>query len=157
MEPEVLLLLPGDERQTASLWSSDPWPEPASGYHPPPPQILVVDDDPVVRRLIERMLLDGGYRVLCASHGADALQAAREAADPFDLTITDVRMPGMDGWELGRRLTAHWPGLPVLYLSGFDGEVERFVHARTPTVAFMTKPFRSEELLWRVAQLLDRA
>lgn len=155
MEPDVLLLLPGDE-QTDDQWTPGAWPEPASSHQPPATQILLVEGDPVVRRLVERLLIDAGYSVLSASHGRDALEVARQATIPVDLTITDVRMPGMDGWELGRRLRERWPELPVLYLSGYDGEVDRFVEARTPRAGFMTKPFDPDELLWRVALLLDQ-
>ena len=71
---------------------------------PTPPTVLVVDDEQSVRELIAVILECQGYRVLIAEDGATALALAREHHP--DLVILDVMMPGMDGWEVGRRLAA---------------------------------------------------
>lgn len=112
-------------------------------------RILVVDDEHIVRRWITRLLEEAGYTVLTASDGDQALGMALEDPVGVDLIVTDVRMPGMDGWQLGRRVRAAWPGLPVLYISGYD------LHQSAPGPhAFLRKPFESEDLLRRVADLL---
>jgi len=76
------------------------------------------------------------------------------ASDPVDLVVTDVVMPGMDGRELGRRLTQRWPTLPILYISAYDvNDIFRRGSPRT-SAPFLQKPFPPEGLLTRVRQLL---
>ncbi|MFT5128305.1 MAG: PAS domain S-box-containing protein [Rhodothermales bacterium] len=90
-------------------------------------QILFVDDEPALGSLIEAMLKPTGHRVTTAGNGLDALAtltAADEAGNPFDLVITDLGMPHMDGSELARRVKASWPGLPVILLTGWG----RYTH-----------------------------
>jgi CheY-like chemotaxis protein len=77
--------------------------------------ILVVDDEEAVCYVFERYLAAVGYRVSCASDGAQALRM--QASDPARLVITDFRMPGMNGDELVKRLRAADPGLPIILLS----------------------------------------
>jgi len=155
MPPDVLLLLDSDELNSPFPWETEPWAHPERDSEPGSARILIVDDDPVVRLLLERLLTNAGYAVTTATHGAEALEAALRAERPVDLAITDIRMPHMDGWELGRRLSHHWPGLPILYLSGFTSELSRFSPARTPAAGFLPKPFDPDELLRRVALLLQ--
>jgi CheY-like chemotaxis protein len=78
--------------------------------------VLVVDDEQGLRDLVCRTLRAEGYSTLEAAHGAEALEVMETAAEPVDLVVTDVVMPGMDGRELGRRLSQRWPDLPILYL-----------------------------------------
>jgi DNA-binding response OmpR family regulator len=66
-------------------------------------------------------------------------------------------MPVMDGWELGRQLRSHWPGLPVLYMSGFDAELTRDISDRRSRALFLRKPFELDELSARVTRLLGEA
>jgi DNA-binding response OmpR family regulator len=152
---DPLLLLAGDERYTDSM-GPEPWHQPWPGEFSHRAQILVAEDDTMVRRLIQRLLLEAGYEVETASHGTEALEIALRTTTPVDLAITDIRMPFMDGWELSERLMERWPGLPILFLSGFDREFERFGRGRRPSSAFLAKPFDPDELLKRVAGLLDR-
>jgi PAS domain S-box-containing protein len=100
---------------------STPTPEP-SDAQTPPLEILFVDDEPALGSLIDAMLKPIGHRVTTACNGEDALaalSAADEAGDPFDLVITDLGMPRMDGSELARHIKARWPGLPVILLTGW--------------------------------------
>lgn len=117
--------------------------------------MLVAEDDPLVSSLIERLLAEEGYEVRTARHGEEALRVALRGGE-LDLVVTDVRMPIMDGWELGRTLRERWPGLPVLYISGYDVELTR---SRRGTEegpqAFLRKPFDSRDLVSCVARLLD--
>src|SRR5439155_12754853 len=81
-------------------------------------RILVVDDEEPVRRLVDRMLSDAGYRPVIASDGPEAIDLA--ATQTFDLLVTDLMMPQMNGDELARRLRQKEPSLKVLYLTGFS-------------------------------------
>ena len=130
-------------------WAPEPFEQRAGGYPTATLRILVVDDELIVRSWIARLLRDEGYAVEIATDGVEALRIARETPDEFDLVVTDVRMPQMDGWQLGRRVREEWPGVPVLYISGYD------VHQSAPGPhAFLRKPFEADDLLRHVAQLL---
>jgi CheY-like chemotaxis protein len=152
----TMLLLAPDETE-AGGWLPEPTPE---GFgHPFRPQrrVLVAEDDPLVRSMLERLLLDLGYEVHTASHGEEALAVALSLDPPVDIVVTDVRMPRMSGPELGRRLNERWPGMPVLYISGYDVEgstTDDPAHRRS---AFLKKPFDPDELARRVARLLGDA
>lgn len=116
--------------------------------------VLVVDDEEGLRTLVCRTLRDEGYGTLEAAHGAEALELIENAAEPVDLVVTDMVMPGMDGRELGRRLAQRWPTLPILYISAYDvNDIFRRGSPRT-SAPFLQKPFPAEELITSVQQLL---
>lgn len=110
-----------------------------------PVQVLLVDDDGGARHALRRVLERQGYSVVEAAEGADALDLLEASHVPVDLMITDVQMPGMRGDELGQRVRARYPDLPILYISG-----ERsFAHLGEDTSApthFLAKPFTAAEL-----------
>jgi two-component system, cell cycle sensor histidine kinase and response regulator CckA len=81
--------------------------------------ILVVDDEPAILRLIELVLEQGGFRVLSAENGFDALRVSESHRGEIDLLVSDVRMPGMDGPTLAKKLLEADPDLPVLFISGY--------------------------------------
>jgi two-component system cell cycle sensor histidine kinase/response regulator CckA len=114
-------------------------------------RVLVVEDDAMVRSYLARVLREHGHSVELAANGAEGWRLAVAAPAEFDLVITDVRMPVMDGWQLGRQLRERWPGLPVLYLSGYDLE-----QASPSAAMFLRKPFDPDELIRRVTQLLGK-
>jgi two-component system, cell cycle sensor histidine kinase and response regulator CckA len=116
--------------------------------------VLVVDDEEGLRSLVCRTLRAEGYGTLEAAHGAEALEVMEKSAEPVDLVVTDVVMPGMDGRELGRRLTQRWPTLPILYISAYDvNDIFRRGSPRS-SAPFLQKPFPAEGLITRVQQLL---
>jgi two-component system cell cycle sensor histidine kinase/response regulator CckA len=116
--------------------------------------VLVVDDEEGLRTLVCRTLRAEGYGTLEAAHGAEALELIENAAEPVDLVVTDVVMPGMDGRELGRRLAQRWPTLPILYISAYDvNDIFRRGSPRS-SAPFLQKPFPAEGLITRVQQLL---
>jgi CheY-like chemotaxis protein len=117
--------------------------------------VVVVDDEPDIADLIGWLLERAGYRVLCATSGADAIRLLSYAE--VDLVVTDFAMPGMNGAELLRILCqqldmAH---IPVLVVSAFPEEVVR--QTCKDIVAFLPKPFKTTELLAAVSQALERA
>jgi CheY-like chemotaxis protein len=126
---------------------------------PPPPRgtesVLLVEDEASVRTATRRMLERLGYRVLEATDGAAALRRAAEAearGERIDLVLTDVVMPEQGGRALGERLAAHWPGLRVLYMSGYtDDEIIRRGLV-VPGASFLEKPFT----LQRLAEVVRR-
>ena len=115
-----------------------------------PSRILVVDDIPKNVTLLEDMLTARGYRVATAMDGTQAL--ARMAAEAPDLVLLDVMMPGIDGFEVCERLRADGAtrDIPVIFLTALDDTFDKVRAFSTGAVDFVTKPFRSEELLARV-------
>jgi CheY-like chemotaxis protein len=106
-------------------------------------KILVVDDDPVVGKSFHRVLSqDKGYVVITAHNAAEALERMRE--QEYDLLVTDIRMPGMDGVELAERVRARQPWTPVVIVTGF-GSADHEQRARAAGVsAFVHKPLSPE-------------
>jgi PAS domain S-box-containing protein len=121
--------------------------------------ILLVEDDAAVRPAVRRMLERQGYTVLDAADGADALQLAASAdarGERIDLVLTDVVMPVQGGRVLGERLAMHWPGIRVLYMSGYtDDEILRRGLV-VPGAAFLEKPFTPMRLGEAVRHALDQ-
>ena len=77
----------------------------------------------MVRDLLNTLLSRGGYDVVEASSGEEAVAIFRQPGAPFDLLVSDVVLPGMNGRELYDHLEAHRPGLPVLFVSGYSHDV----------------------------------
>jgi DNA-binding response OmpR family regulator len=116
------------------------------------PRILVVDDEPSIRALLMRILKAEGYESVALNDGLAGLDAALTAADPYDLVITNNRMPHLDGAELVAHLRAAHPDLPILHLDDLSrpGAAEL-----PPDVPNLYKPFNVEVLLDHVERLLQ--
>ncbi|HEY9442181.1 MAG TPA: response regulator [Gemmatimonadales bacterium] len=149
------MLLSGDLADAGESWRPEPAPRFANDPAPVPQRVLVAEDDPVVRTMLQRLLRDAGFEVRTARHGDEALGMALRASGEFDLVVTDVRMPVMDGLELARRLRERWPHLPVLYISGYDVELSAGSRRGGSRQALLRKPFDLDELLREVTRLLD--
>jgi two-component system, cell cycle sensor histidine kinase and response regulator CckA len=117
-------------------------------------RILLVEDEDVVRKLAREILEDQGYDVTDTGDPEAALSLWAETG-PFDMLLTDVVMPKLNGRQLAERLASDRPGLKVLYMSGYTSHaiVERGV--LEPETAFVQKPFTSAELTVRVRDVLD--
>ena len=151
------LLFAADDIEAGEVWRPAAEPERFGRPTGTPRRVLVAEDDALVRGMLERLLTEMGYEVRSARNGQEALDLARSNGAPFDLVITDVRMPRLTGPELGRRLEERWPGIPVLYISGYDVEASTGREAAHRRSAFMRKPFDPDELAQRVARLLGDA
>jgi PAS domain S-box-containing protein len=117
--------------------------------------VLLAEDEQAVRSLARQVLLSGGYTVLEAGDGAQALWLAERHGGPIHLLVTDVVMPGLGGRGLAERLCAARPGLKVLYLSGYtDDAVVRHGVSRE-AVHFLPKPFSAAALALKVREVLD--
>lgn len=117
--------------------------------------ILVVEDDPAVALALEVALKGEGYLPLMAATGDKGLEIGAKQAP--DLLILDVRLPGIDGFELLRRLRAGGSKAPVIILTARDEEVDTILGLELGADDYMTKPFRVRELLTRVKSQLRRA
>jgi PAS domain S-box-containing protein len=141
---------------------------PETGSAPPPAEIerrevpvssgriLIAEDDPTVRAMMVRALGEAGYLLVEATNGREALDLVTKDPSPFDLVITDVAMPQMNGRDLAQRLATARPSLPVLAVSGYtDDEIVRrgLLDDGHP---FLQKPFAPEVLVARARELLER-
>jgi DNA-binding response OmpR family regulator len=117
--------------------------------------ILIVEDEHAVARGIQYALQQEGYQVAVARSGEEGLEFAKTQAP--DLVVLDVRLPGMDGFEVLRRLRAAGLKAPVLVLTARDDEVDKVIGLELGADDYVTKPFGLRELLSRVKALLRRA
>lgn len=117
----------------------------------PKARVLVVDDEEGIRQFVVSVLQDAGTEAAEADGGKAALQRL-QSDGPFDLLLTDVRMPGMDGFELARQARAAWPDLRVLFMTGYMAEYQ--LHPSHESI--IAKPFRPAELLGCVFEILNR-
>ena len=112
------------------------------------PTVLLVDDQPALLKLMSRLLAVEGYHVLEASNAMEALAASRTHDQSLDLVVTDVAMPGMDGFALGEILEALRPATPVLYVTGNGSVIESFRQRRVAAHwSFLIKPFTPDAFL----------
>jgi signal transduction histidine kinase/ActR/RegA family two-component response regulator len=120
-------------------------------------RILVVEDEPVVRSLAQRGLEAAGYTVYQAPNGAAALQFLATEAAGVDLVLTDVVMPNMNGQQLAEAIMQRYPGLPVLFMSGYGGDDILRRGLMTADAPFVQKPFTLDVLARAVQQRLEQA
>lgn len=119
-------------------------------------QLLVVDDEPNLLRAVEACLRSEGYEVMTARSGAEALM--RVAQKVPDIIISDIRMPGMDGYQLARQLRRSPRGslVPIVFLTARDETADRIEGFRSGVDAYLTKPFEPEELVAVIESILER-
>jgi len=136
---------------------------PRSGARPPAtparpagaparPRILVVDDEASIRELLEKTLAMSDYDVDTAPDGRTALERMR--LYPYDLLITDLRMPGMDGLTVIREAKRYKADLPVLVITGYSTESSAIEAANLGVNGYLTKPFRVSQVLGKTAKAL---
>jgi two-component system cell cycle sensor histidine kinase/response regulator CckA len=118
------------------------------------PTVLVVDDEETVRRFVERVLNDAGYKTALATDGPEAIQVAAKLGS-FDLLVTDVMMPQMTGDELARQLRLKEPKLKILYLTGYSDRLFKEKVTLWEDEAFLDKPCTMKSLLEAVSLLLS--
>jgi PAS domain S-box-containing protein len=119
-------------------------------------RVLVAEDEESIRVLIQRVLAAQGYAVTLESDGAAAYERFSESPEGFDLLITDVVMPRMDGRELADACQALRTELPVLFISGYAEDVLSARGVSERVTDFLAKPFTVAALLGKVREALER-
>ncbi len=118
-------------------------------------RILLAEDDNDMRRFLVRALEQAGFQVASYDNGLSAYNRLRE--EPFELLLTDIVMPEMDGIELARRATELDPDIKVMFITGFAA-VALNPDAETPKDAkILSKPFHLKDLVHEVEKLLEAA
>jgi DNA-binding response OmpR family regulator len=115
--------------------------------------VLVVDDEPKIREVVHDYLVDAGFQVVEAADGAKALE--RIAAQPPDLVVLDLGLPGVDGLEVARVVRGR-SNLPIIMLTARGEEIDRVVGLELGADDYLVKPFSPRELVARVKAVLRR-
>jgi putative nucleotidyltransferase with HDIG domain len=120
----------------------------------PQRHVLIVDDDDLVRETLHFVLEDGGYRVYAASSGAEALRLLER--EPIDIVLSDIFMPGMNGFDLLRQIREVAPNTPVILITGY-GNIEMAREALKQGASdFITKPYNIHEIPIMIERNLTR-
>jgi two-component system, cell cycle response regulator CpdR len=118
-------------------------------------RILVADDDRAVAEFVRRALIHHGHDVTVVEDGIAALHALQTEA-AFDLLLTDIVMPGMDGIALALKVAKDYPGLRVLLMSGYAAERQRAHNLDVLIQRVISKPFTLQELVRAVDEVLAK-
>src|SRR5258707_8603796 len=114
-------------------------------------RVLIVEDDRVLREGVMDLLRGGGYEAEAVADGTEGLR--RAIAEPFDLVLLDLALPGLDGIEVCRRLRMTRPAVPILMLTARGSEDDKVRGLNVGADDYVTKPFGARELLARVEAL----
>jgi len=116
--------------------------------------VLVAEDEEWLLELIVYMLEVAGYKVLTAGSGEEALRVAEECGQSIDLLLTDVIMPGINGWETAERFKERYPDAKVMFMSGYNDEIV-FGSRGAEEVSFLSKPFTAAELARKMKEVMS--
>jgi two-component system cell cycle response regulator CpdR len=119
-------------------------------------KILLVDDEEAVRGFLKRGLEIEGHHVTTAIDGSDGLDRLTDAAGDFDLLLTDIRMPIMDGIQLALSAKRDFPDLSIMLMTGFADQRERAKGLEVIVEEVLTKPFTLADLRNAVRKVLER-
>jgi len=117
--------------------------------------VLLVEDEPALLKMAARMLESLGYRVLTAGTPIEALELAEKHAFKIQLLLTDVVMPGMNGWDLVNNLLAFYPDVKYLFMSGHTANIIGHYGVLEEGVNFIQKPFSLRDLAQKVREALN--
>jgi two-component system cell cycle response regulator CpdR len=118
----------------------------------PTRKILLAEDDNDMRRFLVRALTGAGYEVISFDNGRSAYERLRE--EPFELLLTDIVMPEMDGIELARRATEIDPELKVMFITGFAAVALNAANQAPKDSKVLSKPFHLKDLVNEVERML---
>ncbi len=136
---------PSDAHASASAWAGSP--QQGQG----PARILIMDDEPGLRAILEEVL--EGYHVTLVDNGPDGVHRFKQ--EGYDLVFTDLRMPGMSGWEIARAIKEHSPETPVIMVTGWETDLSPDELAGRGVDRVLKKPFEIMEVLSIVAELIQ--
>ena len=119
-------------------------------------RILLVDDEPVIARVVSEQLRRLGYVVTAVNDPEEALELVADDPEDFDLLLTDLQMPRMDGVELAARVAQIRPQLPVVLSTGNRWSVPSSTARAAGIREIVDKPFRIEELAFALRTVLER-
>jgi excisionase family DNA binding protein len=136
-------------RRLVSVRAATPW----ERAHAGPRRVLVADDDAPVREVLVSILAGAAYEVEAVSDGLAAI--ARLRADSFDLLVTDLKMPGVEGIELAGEAKHLRPGIKIVIVTAHPSQSSAIDAVNIGLDGYLTKPFRAMDLLMTVARALE--
>jgi DNA-binding response OmpR family regulator len=118
--------------------------------------ILVVEDDHLIQSVVEAALADGGFEIVLASSGEQAMELLDSSEGKFRALVTDINLSGdkLNGWDVARHAREINPEFPVVYMSG--DSAEDWASQGVPNSIMLAKPFAPAQLVTAVSQLLNR-
>jgi two-component system, cell cycle response regulator CpdR len=116
-------------------------------------RILLAEDDDVMREYLTRALTRSGYAVSSVDRGTEAMKLI-DAGEEFDLLLTDIVMPEMDGIELAQKVAIVAPGLRVMFITGFSAVTLR-AGKEVPNAKVLSKPFHLRDLVMEVDRIFE--
>lgn len=117
-------------------------------------RILIAEDEPSVRALVARALIQDGNDVMATADGMETLDVLQREGGRFDLLLTDIKMPAMDGLELALASARDFPALPIVLMTGYADQRERASGLEALIRDVIAKPFTLAELRLSVAAAL---
>jgi len=118
-------------------------------------KILLAEDDPAVREFVRRALVHSGHDVTAVDDGLAAIEVL--STDQFDMLITDIVMPGMDGIALALKASKDRPSMPILMMTGYAAERQRAHNLEALIHKVIAKPFSLRDICNAVAEILKRS
>ena len=119
------------------------------------PRVLIADDEDSMRSLVARAIAMDGHDIVTAQDGAEALDILTREQGAFDLLLTDIQMPIMDGIALALSAARDFPGLTILLMTGFADQRERASNLNAIAHDVITKPFSVADIRTAVADALE--
>jgi DNA-binding response OmpR family regulator len=117
-----------------------------------PFKVLILEDDPGMREALGEVLSEEGYQVTLTQRGEDAV--AKAASESFDLVISDIKLPGMDGLDAVEIVKQHHPSIKTIIVTGYSTEAHAARSCKLGVSEYLEKPFRLDDLLQQVRQIL---
>ena len=117
-------------------------------------RLLIVEDDESVRALAARALERDGHTIDTAADGEEGLDRFVAAQGAYDLVVSDIRMPGMDGIEMARAAVARFPSLKILLITGYAEQRERAAELEGVVVGVVNKPFTLPQIRDEIARAM---
>ena len=142
--PTAVVFSRGISMASTDTFSSPEDPESAN--------VLVVDDEEPIRRLMERMLRQCGYSIVHAGSGEEALSVCERRGGVLRLVVTDITMPGMNGFDLAEHIAERWPGVKILFITGLRNDCG--IRRKLCDRPILEKPFTGEDFTKTVRALL---
>ena len=117
-------------------------------------RILIVDDEESVRTLLERILIEAGYSIVTAANGQEALD--KVSLEHFSVVLSDIKMPGMSGIEVLRKLSVDYPDICVIMTTAVTDAQTAVEAMKLGAYDYITKPFNQDDLVMRIAKAVDK-
>jgi len=117
-------------------------------------KILVVEDDQLIQAMVEEALSEGGFASALTSSGQEAITLLQDNKSKYRAVVTDINLRGkIDGWEVGRSAREIDPTMPIIYMTGTNGE--EWASKGVPNSLLLAKPFAPAQIVTAISQLLN--